>query len=267
MVDRQAGPGLETSFANAGEVSPGYASPWAGPGVPIKAIKWLLMKHGPLVVRPKLDPVMWLWLVKMLRNCTSARYAVNKSRMIPLAEYSRDCLRALRSGDRHPLRRAQPGHAAAVPHPGAARRHGRRYRGAEAVWRAVRGARPRRLHRGGAGAGRGEAQDSSVACGCRRTRPATATCSPRRSLCTPKSSACSSSSVRRSKRLIADGSRITGVATSAGVLRADAYVMALGSWSPRLLRPLGISHSGLSGQGLLDHGADRRSRTPRRCRR
>jgi D-amino-acid dehydrogenase len=97
VVDRQAEPALETSFANAGEVSPGYASPWAGPGVPIKAIKWLLMKHGPLVIRPKLDPVMWVWLIKMLRNCTSARYAVNKSRMIPIAEYSRDCLRALRA--------------------------------------------------------------------------------------------------------------------------------------------------------------------------
>ena len=97
VVDRQAEPALETSFANAGEVSPGYASPWAGPGVPIKAIKWLLMKHGPLVIRPKLDPAMWIWLAKMLRNCTSARYAVNKSRMIPLAEYSRDCLRTLRA--------------------------------------------------------------------------------------------------------------------------------------------------------------------------
>ena len=54
------------------------------------------MRHGPLVIRPKLDPVMWLWLLKMLRNCTTARYAVNKSRMIPIAEYSRDCLQALR---------------------------------------------------------------------------------------------------------------------------------------------------------------------------
>ena len=97
VVDRQAAPGLETSFANAGEVSPGYASPWAGPGVPVKAIKWLLMKHGPLVIWPKLDPAMWWWLAKLLRNCTSARYAVNKSRMIPIAEYSRDCLRALRA--------------------------------------------------------------------------------------------------------------------------------------------------------------------------
>ena len=81
VVDRQGAPALETSFANAGEVSPGYASPWAGPGVPVKAIKWLLMKHGPLVIRPNPDPVMWWWLVKMLRNCTAERYAVNKSRM------------------------------------------------------------------------------------------------------------------------------------------------------------------------------------------
>ncbi|ODT16599.1 MAG: D-amino acid dehydrogenase small subunit [Mesorhizobium sp. SCN 65-12] len=96
VLDRQKGPALETSFANAGEVSPGYASPWAGPGIPLKAIKWLLMKHGPLVVRPTLDPYMWLWLLKMLRNCTAERYAVNKARMVPLAEYSRDVLKALR---------------------------------------------------------------------------------------------------------------------------------------------------------------------------
>src|SRR6478672_11867811 len=96
VVDRQPAAALETSYGNAGEVSPGYASPWAGPGVPVKAIKWLLMNHSPLIIKPMLDPVMWVWLSKMLRNCTSARYAVNKSRMIPIAEYSRDCLRDLR---------------------------------------------------------------------------------------------------------------------------------------------------------------------------
>lgn len=97
VLDRQKGAALETSFANAGEVSPGYSSPWAGPGVPVKAVKWLLMKHGPLAIRPSLDPSMWSWVLKMLRNCTSARYAVNKARMVPIAEYSRDCLRQLRS--------------------------------------------------------------------------------------------------------------------------------------------------------------------------
>ena len=97
VVDRQSGPALETSFANAGEVSPGYSSPWAGPGVPIKAIQWLLMHHSPLVIKPMLDPAMWRWGLSMLRNCTEARYRVNKGRMVRLAEYSRDCLKQLRA--------------------------------------------------------------------------------------------------------------------------------------------------------------------------
>ncbi len=97
VVDRQSGPALETSFANAGEVSPGYSSPWAGPGVPIKAIQWLLMHHSPLVIKPMLDPTMWRWGLSMLRNCTEARYRLNKGRMVRLAEYSRDCLKQLRT--------------------------------------------------------------------------------------------------------------------------------------------------------------------------
>ena len=97
LVDRQSGPALETSFGNAGEVSPGYSSPWAGPGVPLKAIKWMLMQHSPLVVWPMLDPAMWRWGAMMLSNCTARAYALNKSRMVPIAEYSRDCLKALRA--------------------------------------------------------------------------------------------------------------------------------------------------------------------------
>ena len=97
VIDRQAGPALETSFANAGEVSPGYSSPWAGPGVPIKAIKWMLMRHSPLVIWPMLDPKMWRWGLSMLANCTEKAYAINKSRMVPIAEYSRDCLKELRA--------------------------------------------------------------------------------------------------------------------------------------------------------------------------
>jgi D-amino-acid dehydrogenase len=97
VVDRQPGPALETSFGNAGEVSPGYSAPWAGPGVPVKAIKWLLMAHSPLVIRPLLDPAMWRWGLAMLANCTEAAYALNKSRMVPIAEYSRDCMKALRA--------------------------------------------------------------------------------------------------------------------------------------------------------------------------
>ncbi|MDX0264990.1 FAD-dependent oxidoreductase [Sinorhizobium meliloti] len=96
VVDRQKGPSLETSFANAGEVSFGYCSPWAAPGIPMKALKWLLMEHAPLILRPKIDRAMLSWLVKMLSNCTSERYAINKSRMLRLADYSRISLAALR---------------------------------------------------------------------------------------------------------------------------------------------------------------------------
>lgn len=96
VVDRQAGPALETSFANAGEISPGYASPWAGPGIPAKAVRWLMMRHAPLILRPQLDGETLSWLWATLRNCTEARYARNKARMVRLAEYSRDLLIDLR---------------------------------------------------------------------------------------------------------------------------------------------------------------------------
>ena len=97
VIERRSAAAMETSFANAGEVSPGYSAPWAGPGVPIKAIKWMLMQHSPLVIWPLLDLNMWRWAAMMLANCTAKAYALNKSRMVPIAEYSRDCLKALRA--------------------------------------------------------------------------------------------------------------------------------------------------------------------------
>lgn len=97
VVDRQDGPALETSFANAGQVSPGYASPWAAPGVPLKALKWLLQDHAPLAIKATGSVDQYLWMAQMLRNCTAARYAVNKERMVRLSEYSRDCLDELRA--------------------------------------------------------------------------------------------------------------------------------------------------------------------------
>ncbi|MGN7292928.1 D-amino acid dehydrogenase [Rhizobium sp. SAFR-030] len=96
VLDRQPGPALETSFANAGEVSFGYCSPWAAPGIPQKALKWLFMEHAPLILRPKLDAAMLSWMLKMLSNCTSERYAINKSRMLRLADYSRLALAEVR---------------------------------------------------------------------------------------------------------------------------------------------------------------------------
>jgi D-amino-acid dehydrogenase len=240
VVDRQAEAGLETSFANAGEVSPGYASPWAGPGVPIKAIKWLLMKHGPLVLRPKLDPAMWVWLIKMLRNCTSVRYAVNKSRMIPLAEYSRDCLRVLRveeairydEGCRGTLQlfRAQAQVDGTGRDIAVLKQYGVPYEvldrdgciSAEPALAAVR---------------------DKIAGGLRLPQDETGDCHMF-TLALAARAARLGVQFRLETtilHLIADGSGITGIATSAGVLQADAYVVALGSWSPRLLKPVGIS--------------------------
>jgi D-amino-acid dehydrogenase len=97
VVDRAAGPALETSFANAGQISPGYASPWAAPGVPLKAVKWMFQKHAPLAIRLDGTQFQLRWMWQMLQNCTAERYAVNKGRMVRLAEYSRDCLQALRA--------------------------------------------------------------------------------------------------------------------------------------------------------------------------
>lgn len=97
VLDRQPGPALETSFANAGEVSFGYCSPWAAPGIPQKALKWIFMEHAPLILRPKLDMAMISWMLQMLRNCTSDRYALNKSRMLRLADYARIALAEVRA--------------------------------------------------------------------------------------------------------------------------------------------------------------------------
>jgi D-amino-acid dehydrogenase len=96
VLDRQPGPALETSFANAGQISPGYASPWAA-GIPLKAMKWMLQRHAPLSISPDgtLFQLQWMW--QMLQNCNAERYAVNKERMVRLAEYSRDCFKALRA--------------------------------------------------------------------------------------------------------------------------------------------------------------------------
>ena len=240
VVDRQPQPALETSFANAGEVSPGYSSPWAGPGVPVKAVKWLLMKHGPLVVRPKLDPVMWIWLLKMLRNCTSARYAVNKSRMIPIAEYSRDCLRALRSdiGIRYDERsqgtlqlfRYQAQLDGTAEDIAVLKQYGVPFEtldreGCIAVEPALAGVKDKFV--GGLRLPQDETGD------CHMFTQALALEAEKLGVRFMFNTGING--------IITDTSRVTGVSTSAGTLQADAYVLALGSWSSRLAAPLGIS--------------------------
>ena len=66
VVDRQPGAALETSYANAGQVSPGYSTPWAAPGIPLKAVKWLFQRHAPLAIRPDGTLFQLRWLALML---------------------------------------------------------------------------------------------------------------------------------------------------------------------------------------------------------
>lgn len=96
VIDRQPAAALETSAANAGQISPGYAAPWAAPGVPLKAVKWMFQRHAPLAVRLDGSKFQLEWMWNMLRNCDMRHYQQNKARMVRLAEYSRDCLKALR---------------------------------------------------------------------------------------------------------------------------------------------------------------------------
>jgi D-amino-acid dehydrogenase len=96
VVDRQPGPACETSFGNAGGVCPGFAGPWAAPGMPLKVLRWLFLSNAPLMLRPRLDPAQWRWLASFLANCTAERFARNKARMQRIAHYSKACLVALR---------------------------------------------------------------------------------------------------------------------------------------------------------------------------
>ena len=239
VVDRQAAPALETSFANAGEVSPGYSAPWAGPGVPLKAIKWLAMHHRPLVIRPHVDMAFVAWVLAMLRNCTAARYAVNKTRMVRLAEYSRDCLRALR---------ASTGIA-----------YDERMQGTLQLFRTQK--------QFDSSAGdiavlreSGVAFELLDAAGCIRHEPALANVRDKfvGGLLLPGDE--TGDCFKFTQRLAAlaaergvafrfgttidgiarNGAIVDGVATDGGTLTADAYLVALGSYSPLLLRPIGI---------------------------
>jgi D-amino-acid dehydrogenase len=218
VIDRQPGPALETSFANAGEVSPGYSAPWAAPGVPLKAIKWMMMQHSPFVLRPKLDPRQWLWLAQMLRNCTEARYAVNKERMVRIAEYSRDVLRDLRS------------------HTGIA--YDERTMGTLQLFRTQKQVD-------------GAAKDIAVlaesgvpyevldVAGCVAVEPGLKLVTDKIAgglrLPGDETGDCFKFT-NALARIAAD----TGIATDRGLMTSDRYVLALGSYSPFLARPLGL---------------------------
>ena len=95
VIDRQPDAAEETSFGNAGQLSFGMSSPWAAPGIPLKAIKWMFQSHAPFKVRPSLNPAQWQFMLSMLANCNEKSYNINKSRMVRVSEYSRHCINTL----------------------------------------------------------------------------------------------------------------------------------------------------------------------------
>ena len=96
VVDRQNQSGLETSYANGGQISVSHAEPWANPSAPLKVMKWLFQPDAPLLYRPRLDPYQWRWALSFLTQCTSAKAAHNIRQMVNLGTYSRSQLQALR---------------------------------------------------------------------------------------------------------------------------------------------------------------------------
>jgi D-amino-acid dehydrogenase len=97
VVDRQPGAGLETSFANGGQISVSHAEPWANPGAPWKVLKWLAREDAPLLFRLRPDLNQWLWGLSFLRECLPARTRHNIRQIVNLGLYSRTTLQKLRA--------------------------------------------------------------------------------------------------------------------------------------------------------------------------
>jgi D-amino-acid dehydrogenase len=96
VIDRQASPAAETSFANGGQISVSHAEPWANPSAPLKVLKWLGKEDAPLLFRIRADTRQWLWGLQFLRECTPARTRHNIEQIVRLGTYSRDTLQQLR---------------------------------------------------------------------------------------------------------------------------------------------------------------------------
>jgi D-amino-acid dehydrogenase len=239
VIDRQPGPGLETSFANGGQISASHAEPWANPAIPAKALKWFGRADAPLVLKPRFDPALWAWLGRFLLNCTATRARINTERALRVALYSRIALKELRAetgirydqqtrGILHIYRdRAELDHAVLeaeyMTRLGCARRV---LTPAEcvAVEPALAAARDDLV--GGIYSPDDESGDAH------KFTVALAALAAGRGV-----------GFRYGvdvRRLVAEGDRLARVETSTGSVTADLFVLSLGSYSPLLLRPLGL---------------------------
>lgn len=239
VLDRQHDAGQETSFANAGMVTVGYASPWSAPGLPLKALKWAFRSDSPMLFKPKLDSAMGAWIWQWWRHCAESRYIENKSRMMRLAAYSLECLAGLRKetliqydqrmrGTLH-MFRTEEQRAAAEKDIVALRDFGVDFEllDACACLEHEPGLKASSQHI--AGGIRLPVDESGD---CFKFTQALALLAKQRGV-----------EFRygvTAQRLLHDGQRITAVETSGGNIKGDAFVMAMGSYSTGMLRPLGI---------------------------
>ena len=239
VLDRQPGPGMETSFANAGELSYGMTSPWAAPGIPKKAVQWLFMRHRPLFIWPMVDPVMWDWGTRMLLNCNERAYRRNKSRMVRISNYSRDALTDLLGEIELDFDLRQQGTLQLF-------RTEKQLKGSKADQEVLAEYNSpfEVLDRDGciaAEPGLALVADKFVG-GLRLTADRTGDCRMF-TLALADKAAGIGVSFRYGvtiEGLAWEGERITGVRTDHGIERADAYVVALGPYAPILLRGIGI---------------------------
>ena len=240
VLDRQDAPAMETSHANAGQVSPGYSTPWAAPGIPLKALKWLFQRHAPLAIRPDGTLEQLRWMAAMLGECRADRYAVNKARMMRLAEYSRDSLRALRDATGIRYEHRTQGTLQVFRTQAQLDAVGRDLEVLRACGVAHELLDPAGLVHAEPALARAEA---SLTGGLRLPLDETGDCA----LFTQQlAGLAQQAGVRfrfgtRVAGLLGAGSRIEGVRLDDGqVMRADRYVLAFGSYSRALLAPLGL---------------------------
>ncbi|MEK7207648.1 MAG: D-amino acid dehydrogenase [Pseudomonadota bacterium] len=239
LVDRQAAPAMETSHSNGGQVSWGAASPWAAPGIPLTALKWMLRPRSPLVLRPQFDPAMWRWLFSLLRNCTSQRYAINKERQLRLSRYSHERLTALRQQTGLHYDERRHGLLTVYRRPRDLDRAGKHNALLDRV-----GVPYRMLDRAGCVAHEPGLQkvQAKIAGGtlfpedesgdCHRFTEGLAALAQQNGV-----RFLPSTTIRQ---LVATGDRIERALTDQGAISAEAFVLACGSYSASLLQPLGI---------------------------
>lgn len=240
VIDRQSQSGQETSFANAGQISYGYSSPWAAPGVPIKAIKWMMSSHSPLIINPKLSLPMANWMWQLFVNCDAERYNLNKSRMLTLANYSRHCLTQLRNDTKISYQDRQQGTLQVFREAkqiDAIDKDMKLLAANDINFKLLSQAECLAVEPGLA------SSNTAIAGGLQLPDDETGDCAL---FCQKLTQLAMTAGVTfefdvEIEGLLSDGSLINGVKTNKGEFVGDNYVVALGSYSPALLAPHGIN--------------------------